>query len=94
LLNGVADDTAVVEEDISNALTLIVQVVREMASGLSLPEVGVNPDFCYQKFYYLRVNIIKHCLVPFCKRLVMEQRNIVAKGGGAINKNKDYITQV
>ena len=39
------EETASEEEEISNALALLVQAVREMAAGLSLPEVGVNPDF-------------------------------------------------
>ena len=91
-----------------------MQAVREMASGLSLPEVGVNPDFCsglvnealrlvdsmvtrrvHQKFYYLRVNIIKNCLLPFCERLVVEQRNIGKSAcGGGINNNKDTRTTI
>ncbi|KAL7561207.1 hypothetical protein ACA910_004133 [Epithemia clementina (nom. ined.)] len=40
-----ADDASSEEEEISNALTLLVHAVREMAAGLSLPEVGVNADF-------------------------------------------------
>ena len=39
------DQVSTGEEEISNALTLLVQAVREMAAGLSLPEVGVNNDF-------------------------------------------------
>jgi len=91
----VDDDVAdAKEEEISNALTLLVRMVQEMASGLALPEVGVNPQFCetlvtealtvadsmvtrriYQKFYDLRINVVKTCLVPFAERLLEQHGN-------------------
>lgn len=32
-------------EEITGALSILIQSVRELASGLALPEVGINPDF-------------------------------------------------
>ncbi len=32
-------------EEITGALSILIQSVRELASGLALPEVGINPEF-------------------------------------------------
>jgi hypothetical protein len=43
--NDAEEDLSQAQNEISSALSLLVQSVRELASGLALPEVGINVEY-------------------------------------------------
>lgn len=80
-----------VYEAISGALSILLRSVRELASGLALPDVGIRDcdgfannlvdqamkltEFMVrrrvdQKFYDLRISVVRDCLIPFTSRAV------------------------
>jgi hypothetical protein len=62
------------------AMTHLLRCVRDLASGLALPEVGIDVEYTSslmtaallrtrvsQKFYSLRLRIVEECLGSFAK---------------------------
>ena len=78
-------------EHISTAVMVLLQSVRQLASGLALPEVAIDVDLASslvdqtiglteamvrrrvdQKFYTLRLRVVKDCLAPFCQNAAQQ----------------------
>ena len=48
MVGGGGSGSEATHKEISDALVLLVEDVRELASGLTLPEVGISPDYAAQ----------------------------------------------
>jgi vacuolar protein sorting-associated protein 51 len=93
------DDGDLAYGEISGAMTHFRECVGNFASGLALPQVGIDPQFASglveqaveitesmvrrrvaQKFFSLRLRVVKDCIRPFAEEAIKVQDNTANSG--------------